>query len=209
MPSTIEMTLSKYSHLFLPDPSFYLLPTIHVARELLGAYLFHSLEDVNTIVGGKIVETEAYLGNDDPASHASTKKITNRNILHFAQGGVSYIYFIYGMYHCMNVVAEPEGKAGCVLIRALEPFCGLEQMAILRKTDISNYKNFCNGPGKLCMAMNLSTQHNGQNLSNSSLFILVQKDKNFEIACGTRIGISKAIDLPLRFWIKGSQFVSR
>ena len=186
---------------------FFIKPAPELARDLLGCVLVHKTSEGT--VSGIIVETEAYLGDRDEASHAATKKITKRNILHFAQGGVSYIYFIYGMYHCMNVVAEPQGKAGCVLIRASEPFCGLEQMAILRKADISNYKNFCNGPGKLCLAMNLSTQQNGQNLSNSSLFILNKKEKNFEISNGLRIGISKAVELPLRFWIKDSLFVSR
>src|ERR1700691_1816713 len=138
---------------------FYMRPAAQVARELLGKIL--SLEDAS----GRIVETEAYLGEDDGAAH-SARGITPRTRVMFGPPGHAYVYFIYGMYDCVNVTCEPEGKAGCILIRALEPVLGREAMAINRKLppnsanagldarlDTRLDARLTGGPGRLCKAL--------------------------------------------------------
>ncbi|MFH1428594.1 MAG: DNA-3-methyladenine glycosylase [Candidatus Margulisiibacteriota bacterium] len=138
---------------------FYNRPTITVARELLGKTLVYQVSPDNRFTA-KIIETEAYL-DDDPASHAFRGK-TPRNAPMFGPPGFTYIYFIYGMYHCLNFVTEKEGKAGAVLIRALEPLEGIEQMQKNRARGNKNVDmhNLSNGPGKLCRALGLTKAHN-------------------------------------------------
>lgn len=169
--------------------SFYARATVDVARGLLGNILQHG--DARA----RIVETEAYLGTGDAAAH-SARGITPRTGVLFGPPGHAYVYFIYGMHYCLNVVAEPEGVAGCVLIRAVEPLNGLE-----RTTD---------GPGKLTRALRITKRLNGADLTRGLLRVLVaDSEPAFGTGISSRIGIRAAVDLPLRFFIEGNPFVSR
>jgi len=174
--------------------------TVDVAKEHLGMYLVHESEEGTTV--GRIVETEAYLA-DDPACHAS-KGMTKRNEQMFGKAGTAYVYFIYGMYHCFNVVSNKKGVGEAVLIRALEPVKGVELMKKRRGKD----KDLCNGPAKLVMAMGINKDHNGVDLHKDKLYLKKGK-KDFEIVSTTRIGISEGVDLPYRFYVKDSEFISR
>jgi DNA-3-methyladenine glycosylase len=181
---------------------FYLRPAAQVARELLGKIL--TFEGVS----GRIVETEAYLGKDDGAAH-SARGITPRTRVIFGPPGHAYVYFIYGMYDCLNIVCEPEGVAGCVLIRALEPVSGLDQMRIRRPSARRN-EDLANGPGKLTRALGIRIAHNGVDVTKGPITIHApEQTGRFEIATSTRIGITKSADLPLRFFIKDNRCVSR
>lgn len=177
--------------------SFYERDTVEVARELLGKVLVHGS------AAGLIVEVEAYLGADDQASH-SARGLTPRTRVIFGPPGHAYVYLIYGMYECLNIVAEPEGKAGCVLLRALEPVAGIDRMR-KRRGD----KDLCNGPGKLTQALGITRKHYGADLTRGPLRVEEWEGGHFEIVVSPRIGISSCKDLPLRFFIKDSPFVSR
>jgi|ERR1700722_5093117 DNA-3-methyladenine glycosylase len=182
--------------------SFYLRPVAQVARELLGKIL--AFEGVS----GRIVETEAYLGEDDGAAH-SARGITPRTRVLFGPPGHAYVYFIYGMYDCLNVVCEPEGIAGGVLIRALEPLAGLDQMRT-RRGSARRDEDLANGPGKLTRALGIKIAHNGVDVTKGPITIHAPKQpERFEIATSARIGITKSADLPLRFFIKDNPCVSR
>jgi DNA-3-methyladenine glycosylase len=182
--------------------SFYHRSAIHVARDLLGKVLIHGA------TGGMIVETEAYLGLDDAASHAY-RGITKRNEVMFGPPGYAYVYFIYGMYECVNMVAEPAGIAGAVLIRALEPLLGVELMQI-RRPGAKRLRDLASGPGKLTIALGITRALNGADVTKGPLVVRDRRNvEPFEIAAGPRIGISKNADLPLRFTIAGNEFVSR
>ncbi len=189
---------------------FFEQDTVTVARKLLGAYLVHDSPEGKT--AGRIVETEAYLRND-PACHAS-KGRTPRNAPMFGKPGTAYVYLIYGMYHCFNVVSAPEGIGEAVLIRALEPLEGLDLMAERRGCAVG--RNLCGGPGRLAQAMDLTPVCNGESLRRGDLRLY-----GFESFTGrealslgpvvttTRIGITRGADLPLRFYLADSPFVSR
>ncbi len=181
---------------------FYARDTIEVARALLGKRLVYRSE--NGRIAGTIVETEAYLC-DDPACHAS-RGMTPRNAPMFGEAGHAYVYFTYGMYHCLNTVTATEGIGEGVLIRAVEPTDGIDVMIQNRGTD--KLTNLTSGPGKLCVAFGLDKRHNRLDLTSSELTI---EDGNApaEIVTTTRIGIRLAADLPLRFYIKGNPHVSR
>ena len=182
--------------------SFYLRPAVQVARELLGKIL--AFEGVS----GRIVETEAYLGEDDGAAH-SARGITPRTRVLFGPPGHAYVYFIYGMYDCLNVVCEPEGIAGGVLIRALEPLAGLDQMRT-RRGSARRDEDLANGPGKLTRALGIKIAHNGVDVTKGPITIHAPKQaEQLKIATSTRIGITKSADLPLRFFIKDNPCVSR
>ena len=182
--------------------SFYHRPAVQVARDLLGKVLIHGA------TGGIIVETEAYLGLDDAASHAY-RGITKRNEVMFGPPGRAYVYFIYGMYECVNMVAEPEGTAAAVLIRALEPLLGVELMQI-RRSGAKRLRDLASGPGKLTLALGITRALNGADVTKGPLVVRDQRGgEPFEIIAGPRIGISKNADLPLRFTIAGNEFVSR
>jgi DNA-3-methyladenine glycosylase len=174
-----------------------------VAREMLGKILVHRTK--LGVLRGRIVETEAYFGKNDPGSHAF-KGITPRNAIMYKGGGVAYTYFTYGNHWMLNAVADKEGKPGAVLLRALEPIEGVEVMKKLRKTD--EIENLCSGPGKLTQAMCIGREHNGMDLTGNELFLEDSKEK-FSIIRTTRIGLSMGGELPLRFYVKGSKFVSR
>ena len=146
---------------------FFMDDAIEVAKKLLGKILVHETPEGTTKC--RIVETEAYMGVLDKGSHAYSGKVTPRTATLYEQGGVAYVYLIYGMYHCMNVVVNVKGLAQGVLIRALEPLEGIELMKKRRKMD--KIKNLCNGPGKLCIAMDITKKENGVNLMSSSLFL--------------------------------------
>jgi DNA-3-methyladenine glycosylase len=167
-------------------------PATQLARNLLGCVLRHGS------VAGMIVETEAYLGLDDLAAHASRGK-TERTKVMFGPAGHAYVYFIYGMHECLNVVAEREGSPGCVLIRALEPLSGLELMYERRKWHGSPV-GLANGPGKLTQALAITRQQYGIRLDKGELTIREWRNKpTFEIAVTPRIGITHCADWPLRF----------
>jgi DNA-3-methyladenine glycosylase len=189
---------------------FYLHSPDVVARALLGKVLRRRLD--GEWLSGRIVETEAYFGQDDPAAHSFAGK-TPRNAVLFGPPGLAYIYFIYGMYSCLNVSCEPEGQAGGVLIRALEPLTGLEEMARLRGLPPSaNPRLLTSGPGRLCQALAITrATHNGLDVTTavSELQILDDGFRPGSIVATPRIGITKAADRPHRFVIEGNEFVSR
>jgi len=181
---------------------FFARPTTLVARELLGKVLAFGG------ASGIIVETEAYLDKDDGAAHFA-RGMTPRTEVIYGPPGHAYVYFIYGMYDCVNVVTEADGVAGAVLIRALEPLAGIEAMRRRRPTARRD-EDLANGPGKLTRALGIKVAHNGVDLTKGPIAIhQPQHAGPFEIAVTPRIGIRKSADLPLRFFIKGSRFVSR
>ena len=175
--------------------------TLQAAKELLGCELV--VKSQQGTVSGIIVETEAYLC-DDEACHASRGK-SKRNATMFEEAGSVYVYLIYGMYHCMNIVTNDEGIGEAVLIRAIEPKQGVELMKQRRGTD--DIKNLCSGPGKICQALGVDVSDDGLMLDASRIHIR-ERSRTPEIVEDTRIGISKAQHLPYRFYIKDSQFVS-
>lgn len=176
--------------------SFYYQPTLIVARSLLGMVLVHNSPEGTT--AGTIIETEAYTGLDDPASH-SYKKGSKRVSIQYKASGSAYIYLIYGMYYCFNVTSGPKGSPEVVLIRALEPLKGIELMRSRRK----KAKDLCSGPGKLTMAMGITMEHYGADLVESELFIAPsEKENKFKILTTKRINIDYAgyaADFPYRF----------
>ena len=183
---------------------FYDRDTVEVARQLLGCVLVRPYQ--GEWLAGMIVETEAYLGESDPASHAYRGR-TPRTEIMYGPPGFSYVYLIYGMYHCLNFVTEREGKAAAVLIRALEPVSGIEIMQQLRRTH--RLEQLTSGPGKLCQALAIDDQLNGVDLTGERLFVV--EGKTFppsEIVQTTRIGIRAGTDKPWRFYVKGNRFVS-
>jgi DNA-3-methyladenine glycosylase len=181
--------------------AFYERPTIEVARDLLGKVLVHGS------VAGIVVEAEAYLGGDDLAAHSS-RGITDRTRVIFGPPGHAYVYFIYGMYECLNIVAEPAGEPGCVLIRALEPVAGMEIMHS-RRPAAKRSEDLASGPGKLTLALGITRAHNGADLTRGPLVLRAPAEaQRVEIAVTPRIGIRQCADWPLRFLIKGNRFVS-
>jgi DNA-3-methyladenine glycosylase len=181
--------------------SFYLRPTIHVARALLGQVVAHGE------TAGIIVETEAYLGGDDLASH-SAAGITDRTRVIFGPPGHAYIYLSYGMHDCLNIVAEPAGTPGCVLIRAIEPVAGLDIMR-LRRPSARSDRDLASGPGKLTRALGITRAMSGRDMTRGDLVVRARPTEGIKIAVTPRIGITKCADWPLRYFIKGNKFVSR
>jgi DNA-3-methyladenine glycosylase len=188
--------------------SFFAAGTVEVARNLLGTVLLH--DSPEGPAAGRIVETEAYL-RDDPACHASRGK-TARNAPMFGPPGRSYIYLIYGMYRCFNVVTAPEGVGEAVLVRALEPLAGLPLMA--RRRGSGDPRALCSGPGKLVMALGLGASHNGIRLDVGPVRLLPPDSWPWPggrgpVKATTRVGISCAADWPLRFYLEGNPWISR
>jgi DNA-3-methyladenine glycosylase len=181
--------------------AFYNRGTAQVARDLLGKILVHRG------CGGVIVETEAYLGLEDRAAHAS-RGVTERTRVLFGPPGHAYVYLIYGVYECLNLVAEPEGEPGCVLIRALEPVSGIGRMRARRPG--AGVENLCSGPGKLTRALGITRAQNGADVTRGSLVVMEPpRAARIEIEATPRIGIRHCADWPLRFFIKGNPYVSR
>ena len=185
--------------------SFYNGKTEEVARRLLGKILVH--ESLEGTTAGRIVEVEAYLSEGDPACHASRGK-TKRNAPMFGPPGTAYVYLIYGIHYCFNVVTAPEGIGEAVLVRALEPVAGLDLMAV-RRGGLEGKYSLCKGPGNLCAAMGIAKLHNSHDLSRVPLYLADDGKVCGEIVTATRIGISQAAELPLRFYLANSPCVSR
>ena len=196
---------------------FYNGDTVEVAKALLGKHLVRRLPD-GTVLAGRLTETEAYVGRCDKACHAYNYRRTERTATLFGPPGHAYIYLIYGMYHCLNVVTEPEGEPAAVLIRAMEPVAGTDTIRRLRFEDkpLTTYrkKNFLNGPGKLCKGLSLTKAENGLDLTEDTLYLcdspldfgapLTEPPKE-RICAGPRIGIDyaeEARDFPWRFWLE-------
>ncbi|MBZ9607133.1 DNA-3-methyladenine glycosylase [Clostridium estertheticum] len=195
---------------------FYAREALQVAKELLGKTLVHEVNGVK--LRGKIVETEAYIGSIDKACHAYGGKHTPRLETLYGMPGIAYVYFIYGMYHCFNVITKEEGIAEGVLIRAIQPIEGLDEMSKLRfkkgynELTKAQIKNLTTGPSKLCIAMNINKENNKHDLCISELYIedAVEKEK-IEIIEAKRIGIDyaeEAKDFLWRFYIKNNIWVS-
>jgi DNA-3-methyladenine glycosylase len=178
--------------------SFFDRPVLKVAPELIGATLL-----VNG-TGGRIVEVEAY-HHTDPAAH-SYRGPTTRNAVMFGPPGVAYVYRSYGIHWCLNFVCEEEGSASAVLIRALEPVAGIAAMQ--RRRGMADERALCSGPGKLCEALGVTGRHNGLPLDRAP-FELRARQATPKIEVGPRIGITKAIEHPWRYGLKGSRFLSR
>jgi DNA-3-methyladenine glycosylase len=176
----------------------FLAPSHLVARQLIGVTV---LVDG---VGGRIVETEASDG-EDPASHSFSGP-TDRNVAMFGPPAHAYVYRSYGIHWCLNFVCREEGHGAGVLIRALEPVVGLARMRERRGT--GDEWLLCSGPGKLCQALGVTRALNGQSLS-APPFELCAAEEGIEVVAGPRIGISKAVDVPWRFGLKGSRYVSK
>ena len=186
--------------------SFYARPTSQVARSLLGHVLVSDVGGRRT--AGRIVETEAYVGPDDPACHGYRARRTRRNAALFEPPGTAYVYFTYGMHWCLNAVTERDGFPAAVLIRALEPLAGLVTMRRRRRG--APDKELCSGPAKLCQALGVSGRENGLPLTRGRLRILrAQRRQRLAIVVTPRIGITHAVDWPLRFVIEGSPWASR
>ena len=178
---------------------FYNRPAVEVARDLLGKIVVHG------DAAGIIVETEAYPGGDDLASH-SAAGITDRTRVIFGPPGHAYVYLSYGMHECLNIVAEREGTAGCVLIRALEPVEGIEIMRA-RRPGVKD-RDLTSGPGKLTRALGITRAHYGTDMTRGEL-VVRDGAGAVEIVASKRIGITKCADLLLRFSIAGNPYVSK
>lgn len=191
--------------------SFFLHPTIEVARSLLGTKMLTWTWDKSLKrrreVSGMIVEVEAYHQDGDLASH-SWRGRTKRNQAMFMQGGLCYVYLIYGMYHCVNIVTESEGIGAAVLVRALEPLKGIDIMQRRRKT--KNLHNLTSGPGKICQALAIKTNFSEEDFITSKHIQLrpLRKIPSSKIVQSKRIGISRSQNLPWRFSVKDNPWVS-
>lgn len=190
--------------------SFYQRDTFEVARELLGKYLVSNIN--NKVVAGKIVEIEPYLGTWDKASHSYPYKKTPRTEIQFANGGVAYVYFVYGMYYQFCIVTETEDIPNVILIRALEPVYNLETMQQRRGKNVKEI-NLTNGPGKLCIALGIDKNLYGESLVGNKLWLADNENvKDNDIICSSRVGIDYAGEfakLPWRFYIKNNKYVSK
>jgi len=182
-----------------------------VSRELLGKVLVR--RERGRLLAARIVEVEAYLGEDDPAAHSFTGR-TLRNAVLFGPPGYAYVYFIYGNHYCLNVSCLPDGMAGGILFRAVEPLVGIEQMASSRNVSIDSARDLrklTSGPGRLAEAFGITRERdNGKDLTNaqSDLFIADDGYRVGRVLTTPRIGITKAAGLPLRYLIAGNEFVS-
>ncbi len=183
--------------------SFYLRPTLDVARDLIRKTIVY--HHPRGILAGDIVEAEAYIGEDDPACHAAVG-LTERNRVMYGSGGFSYIYFIYGMYHCLNVVTEQRRFPAAVLIRAVEPVAGREIMAANSPAACTKLTD---GPGKLCRAFGLTRRQNGLDLTGSVLYLIDRGQGAPEIGTSQRIGVRRGADRRWRFFDQDSAYVSR
>lgn len=197
---------------FVPLPRRFYEPVADVvAPNLLGHFLLRNTAE--GICGGQIVEVEAYLQND-PACHAASG-MTQRNRMMWGEHGRSYVYLIYGYHFCVNAVCQPKGVAEAVLIRAVEVAYGEELMR--RNREVSELRDLSNGPAKLCAAMQIERGLDGVDLCNADSPLFIARNPTLElfrkergpIVKTTRVGITKAADLPLRFYLDGSPFISK
>jgi DNA-3-methyladenine glycosylase len=204
MPTSLNSQIPLNRSFFVRNPR-------QVARALLGKLLIRADENIH--LTARIVEVEAYLGQNDAAAHSAAGR-TARNLVIFGPPGHAYIYFIYGNHYCLNVTCEPEGKAGCILIRALEPLTGIEGMARARAVQIhgpNDLRKLTSGPGRLAQAFGITRiRDNGRDLTSPASGLWIADDgfraRNIEIT--PRIGIAKAAAHPLRFYLANNAFVS-
>jgi len=192
--------------------AFYQQDILKVSRSLLGKVLVH--ETAEGVTSGRIVEVEAYAGPEDRAAHSYAGHRTQRNDVMFGEKGHAYVYLIYGMYYCVNFTAGSEpGKPEAVLIRALEPLGGQEVMAKRRKHPSGALKNLTNGPGRLCMAMNITKTENMLDVTTPPLYIKdAEPVAESDIAESSRVGVDYAAEWkhkPWRFYIKNNPYVSK
>jgi DNA-3-methyladenine glycosylase len=178
--------------------SFFNRSVLVVAPDLIGTTLLFDG------VGGLIVEVEAYR-HTDPAAH-SFNGPTDRNVVMFGPAGYVYVYRSYGIHWCVNFVCEPKGSASAVLIRALQPTAGLATMR--RRRGMSDERLLCSGPGRLCEALGITHKQNGLALDRAP-FVLFPRSEPVEVVTGPRIGLTKAVDTPWRYGLKGSRFLSK
>lgn len=185
---------------------FYGRPARDVARDLVGKLVVSEVGGER--VGGRIVETEAYIGPEDPASHAAERiGRTARNAAMFGPPGTAYVYLSYGIHWCLNAVSDREDHPGAVLIRALEPLVGLP---VMRRRRGTRDRDLARGPGRLCQALGVTGSLNGHPLTDPPLqFLDAPALPEPAIQAGPRIGISRALDWPLRFTMRGSGWLSR
>lgn len=195
---------------------FYEGNTLNVAKKLLGKILVHKYD--NNEIMGRIVEVEAYIGDIDKACHCYNNRRTNRTEIMFGPPGYAYVYLIYGIHYCMNIVTERKGEGSAILIRALEPVGGLEEIALNRYTkelkELTKRQtiNLSNGPGKLCKALNITRDNYGEDLTGDKLFLLDDGYDQFDIGISKRINIDyaeEAKDFEWRFFIKDNPYVSK
>lgn len=201
----------------LLDKDYFKNNALHLAKDLLGKVLVREVD--GKIIKSRIVETEAYVGNGDKACHAYNGRRTKRTEILYSEGGVAYIYLIYGMYNCLNVVSGVKEEAEAVLIRALEPLNELDYIS--NKRFNKSYEELTrtqklaltNGPGKLCKALSIERDLNGAKLyEKGELYLIDDGFKGFNIVETKRIGIDyaeEAIDFPWRFYIEGNKYVSK
>ena len=206
------------------DKKFFQQDGINLAKSILGKYLIRKYDE--KIIVSKIVETESYMGVEDKAAHVYGDKKTERTKPLYLDGGHIYVYLIYGMYYCFNISSNKEYIPECVLIRAIEPIEGIDEISYNRYkkdyNDLSSYqkRNITNGPGKLCMALNITKDLNLKSILGNELYISdyyyknnekIYADDNFEIEIDKRINIDyaeEAKDYPWRFYIKDNKYVS-
>ncbi len=183
--------------------SFYSRPTLTVARDLLGKVLVHQTPE--GVASGMIVETEAYIGEDDPACHAAPGP-TRRNAPLYGPPGAAYVYLNYGIHYLVNAVTEPEGQPAAVLIRALRPLDGIPLM--IERRPGAAAAHLCRGPGNLTRALGISLAENRLDLSSSRLTVEDRGLRIGKVSRGPRIGIRVAVERPWRFWIAADPAVS-
>jgi len=187
--------------------SFYEQPTVEVARQLIGRYLVRKHPDGTTV--GRIVETEAYVGPEDKACHASRGR-TARNEVMFGPAGYAYVYFIYGFHYMLNLVTEAAEHPAAVLIRAVEPVEGIALMKQRRRSDV--VRNLASGPGKLCEAFAINRSLNGTDVCGDILYVEYRGEPAPKLVATPRIGVDYAgkwKNKPWRFLMRGSEFVSK
>jgi DNA-3-methyladenine glycosylase len=184
--------------------SFFARYTPDVARELLGCLLVRRIG--RRTLSGRIVEVEAYRGSDDPASH-SYRGVTKRSSIMFGEAGHVYVFFTYGFHWCLNFTAEEKGQPGAVLIRALEPVEGVEEMA--KNRGVSEVGRLTDGPGKLTKALSIDGAFNGEDLVKSRRLYVLDREEPVSVGVSARIGISKGREQQWRYFVDGNPFVSK
>lgn len=185
--------------------SFYNRPTLDVAVELLGKILIYDNKEIK--LGGRLIEVEAYIGEDDPACHAY-RGITPRNEIMYGKPGFLYVYFTYGNHYMLNIVTERQGFPAAVLLRGLEPIYGIDQMMKNRGTDI--FTNISSGPGKIAGALGITTEHKGMDLTGDRIYVINDDNKRGEIWSSSRIGVgNNGADKLWRFFINHNPHVSK
>jgi DNA-3-methyladenine glycosylase len=184
--------------------AFYNRPTLEICPDLIGQTIVYDSPEGR--LSARITEVEAYIGRNDPACHAA-RGMTERNRVMFGKPGVAYIYFIYGMYNCLNFVTEAEGKPAAILLRGAEPLEGLDLMR--RSSGVAKEWLLLNGPGKFCRAFGLSREQNGLDLTGSPLYLVRSRDAEPKVALSPRIGIRDGQEKLWRFYDADSKAVSK